>query len=157
MKIFSYQVLPIEDKNLPELVSLERQCFAQPWSVDQYRRFTGLDHFKILGVFEHGELRSYISFYFMPEEAEIINLGVHPECRKRGMATSLVRSAVELCRKAELKSIFLEVRPSNVAALNLYQRFGFKEMAIRKNYYPDNMEDALVLQLDLTFSVKAAS
>lgn len=150
MKISSYQVLPIEDKHFCELVSLEQQCFAQPWTVEQYHRFTGLEHFKVLGVFEGGELRSYISFYFMPEEAEIINLGVRPDCRKRGMAASLVASALELCRKSGLRSVFLEVRPSNIAALNLYQRFGFKEIGVRKNYYPDNLEDALVLRLDLT-------
>lgn len=157
MKTFPYQVLSIEDKHLCELVSLEQQCFAQPWTVEQYRQFAGLEHFKVLGVFEGRQLCSYISFYFMPEEAEIINLGVHPDCRKRGMATSLVASVLELCRRTKLRSIFLEVRPSNIAALNLYQGFGFKELATRKNYYPDNMEDALVLHLDLTFSVKTAS
>ncbi|MFP4398399.1 MAG: ribosomal protein S18-alanine N-acetyltransferase [Desulfonatronovibrio sp.] len=157
MKTFSYQVVPIEDKYFRELVSLEQQCFAQPWTVEQYRQFTGLEHFRILGVFEGGELCSYISFYFLPDEAEIINLGVRPDCRKRGMAASLVSSVLELCRKAKLESVFLEVRPSNIAALNLYQGFGFKEIATRKNYYPDNMEDALLLRLDLASPFKTAS
>ncbi len=149
MTINQYQILPIEKKHLAELVLLERLCFSQHWNLKQYQEALDQDNFKALGIFQDKNLKGYISISFMLDEAEIINLAVHPECRKMGLAGSLVSAVLRTCEQEGVKKIFLEVRPSNTAALNIYRSFGFKQVARRIKYYQDNLEDALVFRLDL--------
>ena len=150
MKTCSHQVLPIEKKHLAELVLLEGHCFSDPWTIDQYLESLEQNNFKALGIFQDKELIAYISFNLMYDEAEIINLAVHPRYRRTGLARSLVSKALEICSLAMVKKVFLEVRPSNYPALGIYRGFGFRKISRRKKYYSDNLEDALVLRLDLS-------
>ncbi len=135
--------------HLTEIVSLERLCFAEPWSIEQYRKSLEQDSFRVFGILHNNCLNAYISLYLMDDEAEIISLAVHPQCRKMGLGKSLVSKALLLCRLANVGRVFLETRASNIPALKIYRGLGFAEVARRKNYYPDNLEDALVLRLDI--------
>ena len=79
-------------------------------------------------------------------EAEILNLAVHPQVRRKGIASSLVRHLLAEWRKKEVRRIFLEVRESNAGAIHLYRRMGFKPMGRRVKYYALPDEDALILE-----------
>ena len=74
----------------------------------------------------------------------LLNLAVHPARRRRGISRALLTASLEKARGQGAEVVWLEVRPSNQAALTLYQSFGFKEVGIRQNYYTDNGEDALI-------------
>ena len=149
MQTNSGRVIPVGIEYLPDIVFLERQCFSRPWSPSQYRQFLERDNFRVMGIFEAEILIAYISFYFLHDEAEIINLAVSHDFRRKGLGSSLVSKVLDVCLEEKVKMIFLEVRPSNVPALCIYRRLGFQEAGRRKQYYPDNLEDALILSLDL--------
>jgi len=144
-----HQVYPIEKEHLAELVFLERQCFAQTWTIEQYQEILDQDNYRVLGIFPDNRLNAYIVFCLIQDEAEIINLAVHPEFRNIGLARSLISKTIDVCAQAMVKKIFLEVRSSNLPALSVYRDSGFVEVARRIKYYQDDHEDALVLSLNL--------
>lgn len=88
-------------------------------------------------------LGAYIIFWIVYGEAHILDIAVHPDLRRRGLATWLLESIISRLREGSVIGIFLEVRKSNTPAIELYKKFGFKEAYERKKYYGD--EDALVM------------
>jgi len=79
---------------------------------------------------------------------EILNLAVHPDYRKKGLATSLLQRAFEICKKKGIAKSFLDVKVSNTPAIELYKKFGYVQIGVRKKYYPDTKEDALLFRHD---------
>ena len=79
------------------------------------------------------------------EEAHITTLSVHPQQRKKGIAQNLLFQIIDDCYKNKIKYITLEVRESNIPAISLYEKNGFKSIGVRKNYYQDNNENALIM------------
>jgi len=136
-------------KDIEQLVELERLCFATPWTQEQFSLCLAQEHFYVFGLKSGNRLMGYISFFLVGKEMEILNLAVHPEKRRHGLGTKLLTAALSFFRRKKGKKVLLEVRPSNVAALNLYRRAGFVQVGLRRNYYPDNREDALVMALEI--------
>ena len=94
---------------------------------------------------ENNKILSYIGMWRIFEEAHITTLGVHPEYRGFQLAQVLLIQAIELCYKEMIKYITLEVRESNVPAISLYEKFLFESIGMRKNYYQDNGENAIIM------------
>ncbi len=94
------------------------------------------------------ELWGYIVFWLVADEMHLLNLAVHPEKRRRGVAGFLLREALRRSQALGAKAAWLEVRPSNTPALALYASFGFKEVGRRPGYYQDTREDAMLLVLE---------
>jgi len=90
----------------------------------------------------------YLIFWVVLEEMHILNLAVHPEYRRRGIARRLLAEGLAQARTLGAELAWLEVRPSNLAARALYKSLGFKEVGRRPHYYDDTKEDALLLTLD---------
>jgi [ribosomal protein S18]-alanine N-acetyltransferase len=90
----------------------------------------------------------FIGLWYMASEVHVINLAVHPDFRRRGIGELLLIRAVELSIHLRAILITLEVRPSNKAAQALYAKYGFTERGVRKAYYLDNREDAVIMTLD---------
>ena len=86
------------------------------------------------------------------DEAHITNLAVHPDFRRKGVAKVLLINALKECYEEKIKFLTLEVRASNIKAFTLYEKFGFKSLGIRKKYYQDNNEDALIMWSENIFS-----
>ena len=104
-----------------------------------------------LGVFTP-KLVGFIFISTVLDEAELLQIGIMPECRGAGLAGQLITACLPLLKGQAIERLMLEVRESNTAARSLYQRFGFVEEGRRKNYYPvpsspDEREDALLLSL----------
>jgi ribosomal-protein-alanine N-acetyltransferase len=93
---------------------------------------------------ETWETWGYIIYWVIADEMHLLNLAVHPAHRRRGISRALLTAALEKARGQGAGVVWLEVRPSNQAALTLYQSFGFEEVGIRPGYYTDNGEDALI-------------
>jgi ribosomal-protein-alanine N-acetyltransferase len=99
-----------------------------------------------------GELVGYFILMAAAGEAHLLNLSIAARHQRSGHGRALLREAVDLARRRAARSIFLEVRPSNLAAQSLYTRFGFRRIAVRRGYYPahSGREDALVYTLALS-------
>jgi [ribosomal protein S18]-alanine N-acetyltransferase len=135
--------------DIPDLVSLEKLCFSVPWSAKQYETVLGNEPFHVFGIRHDAELVGYLTLFAADWEMEILNIAVNPAHRRRGHARRMLDHVLHLCRKMGIKRGYLEVRRSNVPAQNLYAASGFKEVGVRKRYYPDNREDAIIMRLDM--------
>ncbi|QJB57732.1 ribosomal protein S18-alanine N-acetyltransferase [Pseudodesulfovibrio sp. zrk46] len=144
----SGQVIQLKASDLDDLIKLEKSCFDYHWSRDQF--LMGLERgvFKILGVREDARLVGYIAISLIEDEMEILNLAVHTDYRKRGLAKALLKRAFEICTKKGIVKSFLDVKISNTPAIDLYKKFGYVQVGVRKRYYPDTKEDALLFRCD---------
>ncbi|BBD07648.1 ribosomal protein S18-alanine N-acetyltransferase [Desulfovibrio ferrophilus] len=143
----TFHRLGIQD--LADLVVLEQQCFSAPWKEEQFLLGLEREVFKVFGLKDGDELVAYCSFYHVVDEMEILNIAVVPERRRHGAGRRLLSLVLQICLKMGIQNGHLEVRVGNVAARALYASFGFQEIGVRKGYYPDNGEDAILMRLDL--------
>ncbi len=134
--------------DIQDLIDLEKMCFAYHWTYEQFTLGLERKAFKVLGIREKGRLAGYIAFSLIEDEMEILNLAVHVDFRRRGMAGLLMDSAFEMCINNGIAKSFLDVKESNMAALTLYRKYGYKQIGVRKKYYPDTKEDALLFRYD---------
>lgn len=146
----SVQMLGVED--IAEVMDMERQCFKYHWTEEQFRLGLEKGAFHILGIgrTEHGHLVGYLAFSTVLDEMEILNLAVLPEYRKRGHGAKLLQTLLSYCRNNGIVKGFLDVKASNAPAIDLYLKFGFKKIGVRKKYYPDTGEDAILLKRELS-------
>lgn len=141
---------PLTAEDLSDLVQL-KDC--GDWSLAQIVRQLAHPRGISLGVFTP-KLVGFIFISTVLDEAELLQIGIMPECRGAGLAGQLITACLPLLKGQAVERLMLEVRESNTAARSLYQRFGFVEEGRRKNYYPvpnspDEREDALLLSLML--------
>lgn len=139
--------------DLEEVLKIEKKSFPSPWSRDLFVRelknrvsvlFVAKE--KLKGM---ARLHGYICFWVVADEAHILNLAIHPSFRRLKTASFLLNHTLVYCREREVRQVFLEVRRSNRPAQALYRKFGFMIGRVRKGYYNDTGEDALVMALDL--------
>jgi ribosomal-protein-alanine N-acetyltransferase len=139
----------IKEKDIPSLLEIEKISFAAPWSEQDflselYRKNALLR----VAVFE-GNIIGYICVSFRAQESHILNLAVHPDFRRRGVATILMDKAMAELKERGCFFALLKVRVSNTGAQRFYELLGFKVESIRKKYYDNPDEDALVMMLRL--------
>lgn len=141
-------VVVLGESDVGELMELEDLCFDYHWTKEQFLLGLKSNAFKVLGFRRDGKLIGYIAFSLIADEMEILNLAVRPECRRQGLAEALLLKSFEICAENKIKKSFLDVKVSNEPALALYRKFGYKKIGIRKKYYPDTKEDALLFRYD---------
>lgn len=139
------KIRQLEERDLSQVIEISKESFTIPWSS---RSFQQEMHSQVstLKVFEiDGEVAGFIVYRVILDEAEILSIAVKPDKRKRGIATELLKNALEdICKRAKI--CFLEVRASNIDAIKLYEKLGFKVSSIRKKYYLLPEEDALIME-----------
>lgn len=131
--------------DIPALCRLEIECFSQPWSEKSFGDFFALDYTIAYVAESDGRIIGYAGMYLSFGDGEITNIAVTREYRRRGAATALLDA---LKGTAGVERLLLEVRESNSAARTLYRRFGFAEDGIRRGFYSDPREDAVLMSLD---------
>ncbi|SDL18868.1 ribosomal-protein-alanine N-acetyltransferase [Maridesulfovibrio ferrireducens] len=136
-------------ESLSELRKLECVCFDYHWTEEQFRLGLERRAFYVLGYLFEGILVGYLAYSMVLDEMEVLNLGVHPDFRKRGIGRELMLALLEQCRKTDVVKGLLDVKESNIPAISLYESLGFKQVGVRKKYYPDTHEDALLYDLEL--------
>ena len=140
----------MEERDLDAIMEVERQCFTLPWSREAFynelhqNRFA---HYLILE--EDNKVIGYCGAWLVVDEAHITNIAVLPAYQGRGLGKVLLSSMIKECMLQAIKRMTLEVRESNLVAQSLYKKSGFVEGAIRKNYYSDNQEDAIVMWVNI--------
>ncbi|GLC82575.1 ribosomal protein S18-alanine N-acetyltransferase [Lacrimispora brassicae] len=124
---------------------IEQICFSDPWSLESVKEGleSSLDTWLVLE--EGGGLFGYCVFRIIAGEGELLRIAVLPEYRGRGLSKKLMDRLVEYSIKKGVKSMSLEVRESNKKARNLYRSYGFEEETIRKNYYLNPQENAVIM------------
>ena len=135
-----------ERKDIKEMAALDIVCFAAPWSEEAFRQELEENNLAFYVVAElKGQVVGYAGLWAILDEGHITNVAVSPEHRKRGIGHAVVEVLVDATEQAGLNSFTLEVRTSNITAQNLYKKFGFTEAGLRKGYYEDNGEDAIIM------------
>lgn len=142
-------------EHLDEVLAIERDSFPSPWSMDSFRReISHRERSLPLTATIDGRVVGYGVAWFVADELYIGNIAVHRAHRRKGIGALLFQNFLEkgLARGCRLAT--LEVRQTNQAALELYKKFGFRAVALRKGYYRETGEDAIVLIKDLDSSVQ---
>lgn len=139
--------------DLKEVLEIEQLSFPTPWSKNLFLRELHSDLSTIIlfksDSFENQRVLGYICIWLVGGEVHILNLACHPNFRRCGIATSLLEQSLFFSFRKGVRRAFLEVRESNKEALTLYKKYGFKQVGIRKGYYSDTREDAVVMVLEM--------
>jgi len=138
-------------EDLDEVVDIERASFGMPWSRGAFLYEIEQNRVARCWVLrDEGEsVVAYLCLWEIGDELHVTNIAVHPRLRRRGLARQLLSAILDDGRSRRLKSVTLEVRPTNEEARTLYESFGFRVVGRRKGYYYDTGEDALIMESDL--------
>ena len=139
------RIVPMCDDHLDELEKLEKICFSRPWSKKMLAEELENQCAAFLVAVSGTQVVGYAGLLVVADEGYITNVAVFPAYRRRGVAQQLIAVFDRFARGNRLAFLTLEVRPSNTAAIALYQSAGFREVGRRRNYYDLPKEDALIL------------
>lgn len=144
-------IRPAKPEDLDALVALEQSAgSAAHWSRSEYEKLlTGADRLVLVAEREH-QVAAFIVAHAVAEDWEIENVVVQANARRKGIASALVWTVLESTRADGQGRVYLEVRESNQPARRLYQAAGFREVGRRKGYYRDPVEDALLLECNIS-------
>lgn len=138
-------------EHIAQILEIEKTSFLTPWTHGMFLNEFNSPlsyHFVVSISEERGDMViGYIIFWMLMEEVHILNLAIHPAYRRLGIAHSLLHFALDFAYNKGGIAYFLEVRRGNQAAIDLYRKVGFASWRVRKNYYADTGEDALIMRL----------
>lgn len=143
-----YYLRPMEEKDIPYVGAIERQSFSNPWPESSFLGEIENESisFPFVIVYKPEEkVIGYLIYWKIGEEAQISNVAVHPDWRGRGIGERVIREILELMKKQGVRYVVLEVRPSNQVARSLYHKLGFEVIGVRKGYYKNPPENALIM------------
>ena len=143
-----YKVSLMSIDDLKEAYKIECEVNPSPWKYETFLSSFEVGH-KGLICKHYSEIIGFIIFSPINPEAHILSISVTKKIQSKGIGSLLLQSMLDQCAAMNYKKIFLEVRTSNLQAINFYQKFGFSKDAIRDNYYTDNSEDALLMSLSI--------
>ncbi len=141
---------PMRESDLSAVMAIETDIYEFPWTLGNFRDSLAAGYI-CFAYLQDAELIGYGVAMLAVDEAHLLNLSIARPRQGRGHGGVLLRRMCELCRSGGAKLMYLEVRPSNAAALRLYERHGFKRAGLRQDYYPTALgrEDALIFNLAL--------
>lgn len=142
---------PMALADIDVVLEIERQSFRPVWSRQAILEEMGREWARLDVVRDgaQGGVAAFANYWLVADELHVLNIATHPRMRRLGHATRLLAHMIEVARAHPCRLITLEVRRSNEAAQRLYQRFSFRSVGVRPNYYADDQEDAIVMLLDL--------
>jgi ribosomal-protein-alanine N-acetyltransferase len=145
-------------RDLPAIERIERESYATPWSRSMFAGELSKSSSICLGAFddETKKLVGYLIVSRYVDAWHVMNIAVSPALRRGGVATAMLQRLFELTAGDGRRGYTLEVRVSNQAAISLYERLGFQQRGIRRGYYTDNREDALIMWRDPVFAGSAS-
>ncbi|MCE5312439.1 MAG: ribosomal protein S18-alanine N-acetyltransferase [Nitrospiraceae bacterium] len=140
-------IRPMTQEDLPQVLNIEKSSFTAPWSEASFLSEL-YNRYAICRAAEVGKtIAGYICVRQISDECHIMNLAVHSLYRRKGIASLMLRDVLGDLRSQGHTALHLEVRSSNIAAQNLYTKFGFSQAGLRKNYYTYPSEDAVLMLL----------
>jgi [ribosomal protein S18]-alanine N-acetyltransferase len=142
------RIRPLELVDLGAIEVIEQRAYPTPWSRSMFASELAKPTSICLGAFEGDELVGYVINSRYVDAWHVMNVAVDPDRQRRGIATALLQRLFELTSDDERRGYTLEVRVSNEGAIKLYEQLGFEARGVRRGYYTDNREDALIMWRD---------
>ena len=139
-------IVKMNEGHVKAVAELEKICFSDPWSENSVASELKNKLALWLVAEDEGRVAGYIGSQTCGDESDVMNVAVHPDFRRRGIAEALVNALVDELKAIESRCLTLEVRASNTPAISLYEKLGFGEIGRRKNYYRNPREDALIMR-----------
>ena len=133
-------------EHVSQVAALEKLCFADPWSEKSIASELGnIWSYWVVALWDDRVI-GYIGSQSSIDETDVMNVAVHPDFRRKGIAESLIDTLIQELKNRGSHALMLEVRASNAPAIALYEKLGFLQVGCRKNYYRNPKEDALILR-----------
>ena len=148
MTAVALDIRSLELADLDSIERIEQQAYPTPWSRSMFASELAKPTSVCLGAFDGSDLVGYVINSRYVDAWHIMNVAVHPEHQRRGVARALLERLFTLTHDDERRGYTLEVRVSNEGAIKLYEQLGFSSRGIRRGYYTDNREDALIMWRD---------
>ena len=152
MTAVALRIRRLELHDLNGIEAIEKRAYPTPWSRSMFASELAKPTSICLGAFEGEELVGYVVNSRYVDAWHVMNVAVDPDRQRRGIATTLLERLFELTADDERRGYTLEVRMSNDGAIRLYEQLGFEARGIRRGYYTDNREDALIMWRDARHS-----
>ena len=132
--------------HVPQIAQLEKLCFSDPWSENSIASELDNRLSCWLVALEGDKVVGYVGSQTVIDASDMMNIAVHPDFRRRGIAENLINGLINALGEKGSRALSLEVRASNGPAIALYEKLGFAQVGLRKNYYRNPREDALILR-----------
>ncbi len=147
--MIQYRKMTVND--VQAVHAIEVASFPAPWTLDSFYYEMTENNFAnyIVAEDEQGKIVGFCGMWIVIDTAQITNVAVIQSVRGHGIGEGLMKEAIRIAQEQNVQVMSLEVRVSNIVAQNLYRKLGFQDGGIRKGYYTDNQEDALVLWVNL--------
>lgn len=136
----------MEENDCQAVEALFQDCFSHPWKKEAIGNTLLMEDYVSLVAETDGQIVGYIGYRSALDEADITNVAVSPDQRRKGIGRQLLNTLLETAADTGISNLYLEVRVSNEAAVNLYERAGFRVCGQRKNYYAEPEEDAWLMR-----------
>lgn len=137
------------EQDIPSVVGIEEEAFPIPWTQEIFEHeMNGNNYAHYIVAVEDDIVIGHCGMWIVLDECHITNVAVRKSLRGQGIGEGLMKEAIRLCKEMNVKLMTLEVRVSNLVAQNLYRKMEFQDGGIRKNYYSDDREDALVMWVE---------
>lgn len=144
--MIDFNVLNMDLSHIDDVIIIENLSFKTPWSKDAFVAELTRNkcaNYKVL--MKENRVVAYGGMWILLDEAHITNIAVHPEYRGMGLGNAILEQLISEAKRNSIIAMTLEVRMNNMTAINLYKKYGFIEEAVRKNYYQDTGEDAIIM------------
>ena len=145
-----YQFRPMNTDDLESIMVIESQIYPYPWTRGNFSDSLSSGYSAWVMMLNE-QIIGYSLMMLVLDEAHLLNLSVAKSYQKQGLGRTLLEHMVSIAKSNQMANMFLEVRPSNISAIALYENMGFNEMAVRRGYYPaaNGREDAVLMGLAL--------
>ncbi|MEH7120112.1 ribosomal protein S18-alanine N-acetyltransferase [Neobacillus vireti] len=140
----------MREEDIDQVLEVEHASFTTPWSREAFYNEIHNNKFAVYLVLEEDDkIIGYCGTWIVIDEAHVTNIAILPEFRGKNLGEALLAKLMSTAREMGARTMTLEVRVTNHVAQSLYRKFGFQNGGIRKNYYSDNQEDALIMWVNL--------
>ena len=147
------RITSMEKSDVENVIKIEEKAYGEHhWSKDSFYGELSNDLAHYYSAFDtNGNLVGYAGSWQILDEAHITTIAIEPNLRRKKIGEALLNKILKACYKNEIKYVTLEVRVSNTPAIKLYEKYGFKSLGVRKGYYQNNNEDALIMWTENIF------
>ena len=144
------EIKTMTEDHVPQIAEMEKLCFSDPWSEKSVASELNNRLSLWLVALDGDTVAGYVGSQSVLDEADMMNIAVHPDYRRQGIGRDLVLALAGALQKKGIRGLMLEVRQSNAPAIALYEQLGFQQVGMRPNYYRNPKENALILRKELS-------
>ena len=139
-------IRPMEETDIEQVCEIKKICLKETEGPAQLKKSASYDYNCYYVAVKEEKVVGFVAYSYVLDEGDIQDIAVLPEYQSQKLGTKMLCKVIKLCKKQGVTKLTLEVRSSNQKAISLYQQFDFKEIALRKNYYKNPTEDAIIMQ-----------